>query len=53
MEQEADQEHIKIKTFHADNGIFKAKLFRQNLITSGQTITFCGVGAHHQNGKAE
>ena len=53
MQQEAILNHITIKALHADNGIFKAKAFRQNISDEGQTITFSGVGAHHQNGKAE
>jgi transposase InsO family protein len=42
-----------IKHHHADNGRFKDKLFSKSIEEKGQTISFCGVGAHHQNGIAE
>ncbi len=44
---------VNIKHYHADNGRFKDNLFMKSIEEKGQTITFCGVGAHHQNGKAE
>jgi len=44
---------VNIKHYHADNGRFKDDLFMKSIEEKGQTITFCGVGAHHQNGKAE
>jgi hypothetical protein len=42
-----------IKKYHADNGIFATKLFRDSCTKNHQQITFCGVDAHHQNGIAE
>ena len=53
MEMEAYKDKVKIKAFHADNGFFKAQHFRLQLEEKGQYISFCGVGAHHQNGTAE
>jgi transposase InsO family protein len=44
---------VNIKHSHAENGRFKDNLFMKSIEEKGQTITFCGVGAHHQNGKAE
>jgi len=44
---------VNIKHYHADNGRFKDKLFSKSIEGKGQTISFCGVGAHHQNGIAE
>ena len=44
---------IRIQHYHADNGIFEAQGFRNALAIDGQTITYCGVNAHHQNGRAE
>ena len=44
---------IELKAYHADNGCFADKGFRDECIASNQTITFCGVGSHHQNGIAE
>ena len=44
---------VRICAYHADNGRFADNLFLKSVETAGQTITFCGVGAHHQNGRAE
>jgi hypothetical protein len=44
---------VNIKHYHADNGRFKDKLFSKSIEEKGQTISFCGVGAHHQNGITE
>jgi hypothetical protein len=44
---------VHIKHYHADNGRFKDNLFIKSIEDKGQTISFCGVGAHHQNGIAE
>jgi transposase InsO family protein len=44
---------VNIKHYHADNGRFKNKAFKKSIEDSGQTISFSGVGAHHQNGIAE
>ena len=45
---------VKLKRFHADNGIFAENAFREVIAESpGQSITYCGVGAHHQNGLVE
>ncbi len=44
---------VYIKHYHADNGRFKDNLFMKDVENKGQTISFCGVGAHHQNGIAE
>ena len=44
---------VQIKHYHADNGIFASNGFRDEVSKSNQSITFCGVGAHHQNGVAE
>ena len=44
---------VYVKHYHADNGRFKDNLFMNSIDENGQTISFCGVGAHHQNGIAE
>ena len=44
---------VESKAYHADNGRFTDKGFRDDCTSSNQTITFCGVGSHHQNGIAE
>ena len=53
FERYAKTHGVAIKHYHADNGIFEAKGFQNALAMVGQTITFCGVNAHHQNGRAE
>jgi hypothetical protein len=44
---------VKIKHYHADNGHFAENAFMSHVARCGQTISFCGVNAHFQNGKAE
>ena len=44
---------VKLKSFHADNHPFGAAEFMEDIELQGQTVTFSGVGAHHQNGAAE
>ncbi len=44
---------VTAKAYHADNGSFANKGFKDDCIASNQTITFCGVGGHHQNRIAE
>ena len=39
----------KTKQYHADNGHFSCKGFRDVVSLANQKITLCGVGAHHQN----
>ena len=49
----ADSHDVKVKYFHADNGRYAEKAFTDEFTECRQTITFCGVGAHHQKGLAE
>jgi hypothetical protein len=44
---------VTVHHYHADNGLFDTKLFKSAIATASQTLSFCGVNAHHQNGKAE
>ena len=53
FERYAATRGITIRAYHADNGIFKAQEWVKECIRSNQPLTFAGVGAHHQNGKAE
>ena len=46
----AKERGVTIKHYHADNGIFASNGFQEEMI---QSISFCGVGAHHLNGIAE
>ena len=53
FERIAAKYDVQIKHYHSDNGLFDTKIFLDSVKTSNQTMTFCGVNAHHQNGKAE
>ena len=44
---------VTVRHYHCDNGLFNSHLFHTSIRRSNQTISFCGVNAHHQNGKAE
>ena len=44
---------VVIQNYHADNGRFADNAFINDAASQGQTITYCGVNAHWQNGIAE
>ena len=44
---------VNIKHYHADNLRFNDKEFTDDCDKSNQTYSYCGVGAHHQNGITE
>ena len=44
---------IEMKHYHADNGSFAEPEFVNECKRCQQDLTFCGVGAHHQNGISE
>lgn len=44
---------VVVRHYHADNGLFDTRKFKLSIEQAGQSLTFCGVNAHHQNGKAE
>ena len=44
---------IRIKRYHADNGIFVSEEYRNELELKEQVLDLSGVGAHFQNGKSE
>ena len=44
---------MKVRQYHADNGWFAENLFVEDIKRQGQTIAYCGVNAHFQNGIAE
>ena len=52
-ERRAESHGVKILNYHADNGRFAENMFIADTEDKRQGITFCGVGAHHQNGIAE
>ncbi len=44
---------IEVKHFHGDNGIFSSEEYRLECSEKKQSQSFSGVGAQHQNSKAE
>ena len=44
---------VRIKHYHCDNGRFAETGFKDACTAMHQTVSFCGVNAHHQNGIAE
>ncbi len=44
---------VTIEHYHANNGCFVDNLLCEAIQHSGQSITYCGIWAHHQNGIAE
>jgi hypothetical protein len=53
FEQYAKDRGATIQAYHADNGIFRAHKWVEACKNKGQSLTFAGVNAHHQNGMAE
>ena len=53
FERMAQSHSVKIKHYHCDNGLFDTKDFKASIIKASQTISFCGINAQRQNGKAE
>ena len=53
FEQLADQCRIKILLYHAYNGRFADNTFIQDCKAQGQSLSYCRVNAHFQNGIAE
>jgi len=44
---------IQVTHYHADNGIFRAHAWVNSCQENKQGLSFAGVNAHHQNGRAE
>jgi hypothetical protein len=53
FERFSSDQGINIEAYHSDNGIFKSNAWQDNCTERGQGLTFAGVNAHHQNGRAE
>ena len=53
FERLAHSHSVEVKHYHCDNGLFDTKAFKASIQAANQTLSFCGVNAHHQNGKAE
>ena len=53
FERHAHEGGILIESYRADNGCFTDAGFQKTIKDANQSITFCAVGAHHQNGIVE
>ena len=53
FEAYARSHNVQIKHYHCDNGRFSDNAFIDDVTKRGQTISYCGVNAHFQNGIAE
>ena len=53
FEQYAENRGVRVQAYHADNGIFQAKIWVEECQQRKQDLTFAGVNAHHQNGVVE
>jgi GAG-pre-integrase domain len=53
FERYASAHGVVVRHYQTDNGIFETDSFRRSIETAGQTISYAGVNAHHQNGHAE
>ena len=53
FEEFANQHGVRVRSYQADNGIFRANKWMDECKRKNQPITFTGVNAHHQNGIAE
>jgi hypothetical protein len=53
FEAHAESFGVRVERYHADNGRFQDVMFRNDCLEKGQDLSFCGVNAHFQNGRAE
>ena len=53
FENLAHSHNVRIRHYHCDNGLFDTESFKTSVKKAHQSMTFCGVNAHYQNGKAE
>ena len=53
FERVTEEQKVRIEYSHCDNGLFDTIIFKCSVAKARQSITFCGMNTHHQNGKAE
>ena len=49
----AAEHGVSIKSYRGDNGVYKSKLFKEDLEERQQKMSYSGVGTHGKNGVAE
>jgi hypothetical protein len=52
-EKKAHTFGVAMSGYHANNGQFAESAWKQSCKVLNQSFSYCGVGAHHQNGVAE
>ena len=53
FEEKCAHRGIKVQHYHAENGRFAEPTWKEDCKLQQQKLTFCGVGAHHQNAIVE
>ena len=53
FEEYAKQHGVRVESYHADNGVFRANKWINECRRCEQGLSFAGVNAHHSNGLAE
>jgi hypothetical protein len=53
FERKAQSFCREIRSYHGDNGQFVENEFKEDKKQKQQSLTVCGVGAHHQSGNAK
>ena len=53
FERACNSHGFRVVHYHSDNNLFDTKAFKTSVTKAQQTLSFCGVNAHHQNGKSE
>ena len=53
FEKFSESHGVAVRHYHADNGRFADNMFLEDIKEKRQSITYCGVNAHFQNGIAE
>ena len=43
----------EVRYYHMDNGTYAVAKYKAKIEDKKQSLTFCGIGSYHQNGKAE
>ena len=43
----------EVRHYYADNGTYAVAKYKEEIEDKKQSLTFCGVGSHYQNSKAE
>ena len=53
FEKHSASHGVKVMNYHADNGTFMSRAWKNNCLSAHQGLTFTGVNAHHMDGHAE